>query len=329
MSDQRTSSRVERVPPQAKGRRLDAWLSERQGLGTRSQLKLAIAQGRVRVDGAQARASYRLRGGETVEVTPPRREAPAGQPSAQAIDLDVLYCDEDIVVVNKAPGMVVHPAVGNREGTLVNALLHRFPDGAWPGEAVRAGIVHRLDRDTSGVIVVARSVEAHEKISRQFRSRTVEKEYLALVHGRVTGPGQIDEPIGRHPRERKRMSTAGRRSRQALTLYAPVELLAGATLLSVRPHTGRTHQIRVHLAARGMPIVGDSLYGRSRGRPGTKGAGASRASAILAQMKRQALHARRIRLEHPRSGAELDIVAPLPADFEEVLAALRELGNGD
>jgi len=303
--------------------------SAQQGLGTRSQLKLAIEQGRVRVDGAQARASYRLRGGENVEVIPRRREAPADQPAAQAIDLDVLYCDEDIVVVNKAPGMVVHPAAGNREGTLVNALLHRFPRGAWPGEAVRAGIVHRLDRDTSGVIVVARTVEAHEKISRQFRSRTVEKEYLALVHGKVMGPGQIDEPIGRHPRERKRMSTVGRRGRQALTQYAPVELLVGATLLSVRPHTGRTHQIRVHLAARGMPIVGDSLYGRSRGRPRTKGAGASRAHAIFAQMKRQALHARRIRFQHPRSGAELDIVAALPPDFEEVLQALRALGNAD
>jgi 23S rRNA pseudouridine1911/1915/1917 synthase len=259
-----------------------------------------------------------LREGENVEFELPQI-IEANHVVAQPIEIDVLYEDDAIVAVNKAPGMVVHPAAGNRDGTLVNAILHRYATTAWPGEVERAGIVHRLDRDTSGVILVARTVAAHEALAKQFREREIEKHYLALVRGKVAASGRIEEPIGRHPRDRKRMSTTSRKTRSAVTEYAPQEAFDGSTLLLVRPHTGRTHQIRVHLSAKGWPIVGDKVYGT---RANARAVG--KRGDILAEMPRQALHAWRIGFSHPVSGEPMEVEAPLAGDFSEILARLRD-----
>jgi 23S rRNA pseudouridine1911/1915/1917 synthase len=309
------ASRVELVvPAAAAGARLDRFLAESAAIGTRSQAKRLIDAGRVRVDGVARKSAHALAAGArvTVDVDAP---APAGV-EAEPVGLDVLWEDADLLVVNKPPGMVVHPAPGARRGTLVNALLHRLGSLAGVGPADRPGIVHRLDRDTSGVLVVARNVAALERLARQFRERTVHKRYLAIVRGRVAkGSGVIDQPIGRHPTERKRMSVRGRRPRAAVTRWEVVERFDDATLLRLAPETGRTHQLRVHLAAMGHPVLGDRVYGRRRGRAGEGGE---------AECPRQALHAAELRFVHPVSGEPVVVRAPLPTDLEAVLARLRE-----
>jgi len=297
------------VEEAAAGQRLDRWLASLPGAPTRSQIAAAIAEGLVTIDERPAKAGHRLRAGERVVFRPRVRDEPT-RVAPEEIPLDVLYEDEHVVAINKPAGMVVHPAVGNRKGTLVNAILHAYPHMESRGAGERAGIVHRLDRDTSGVILVALSAAALEAIAKQFRDRTVEKEYLALVRGRVSAAGTIDAAIGRHPRDRKRMSTAARRSRSAQSYYEPLERFDGVTLLLVRPRTGRTHQIRVHLAAAGWPIVADPLYGGGR----VRGA---------RPMTRLALHAWRIRFDHPVSGERVTVTAPLPGDFQAALDALR------
>jgi 23S rRNA pseudouridine1911/1915/1917 synthase len=313
------------VEARAAGERLDRWLAARHGAPTRSQIAADIRAGRVMVNGRVGKAGARLRGGETVVVEPRSMEAHRGT-EPEAIEISVLYEDDEVVAVDKAAGMVVHPAVGNRHGTLVHALLHRFPRSRWPGDPERAGIVHRLDRDTSGVILVARSLNAHEALSRQFRARTIEKEYHAIVLGRVLRAGAIDAPIGRHPSDRKRMSVAARRSRGAVTAYEPIETFRDMTLLRVLPHTGRTHQIRVHLAASGWPILADPIYGRSpRPTPSRGPVGGSASSAL---MPRLALHAARIAFEHPATGRRMQVRAPRPPDFEAALRVLRREGKG-
>ncbi|MFN2426266.1 MAG: RluA family pseudouridine synthase [Candidatus Binatia bacterium] len=295
------------VLPESVGERLDAWLSRQAGAPTRSQIKTAADEGRIEIDGKPIRASYRLRGGESVELFEHEPDPAAAVLVGEAIELDVLHEDASLIAIDKPAGMVVHPAAGNRSGTLVHALLHRDPSIAWPGQPERAGIVHRLDRDTSGVILVAKTVRAHEALSRQFRDRTIRKTYLALVHGVVRESGRIELPIGRHPVDRKRMSVTGRPARSAVSEYSPVERLGAFTLLEVRPQTGRTHQIRVHLASSGMPIVGDRVYGgKNRG-------------ALL----RQALHAAAIEFEHPDGTRRLRIESSLAPDIEQLLAALR------
>lgn len=306
------------VAPEAAGERIDRWLAGQDGAPTRSQISQSADAGRLRVDGKTAKPSYRLRGGENVEFEPPE-PTPSEAAVPQAIEIDVLYEDDAIVAVNKAPGMVVHPAAGNRDGTLVNAILHRYATTDWPNQAERAGIVHRLDRDTSGVILVARTVAAHEGLAEQFRERRIDKQYLALVRGKVPGAGRIEDPIGRHPRDRKKMSTSSRVSRSAVTDFEPLESFERATLVLARPKTGRTHQIRVHLAARGWPIVGDKVYGaRANAR-----ASAGRRTDPLAVMSRQALHAWKIGFTHPVSGARMEVEAPLAEDFASVLDGLR------
>lgn len=298
----------------AVGERLDRWLASRPDAPTRSQISAAIADGLVTVDARPAKAGQRLRAGERIVVHRRLREEP-GTVAAEAIALEILYEDEHVIAINKPPGMVVHPAVGNRRGTLVNAILHAFPLTEWPGARERAGIVHRLDRDTSGVILVAMSAVALEGIAKQFRERTIEKEYLALVRGKVAAPGSIDTPIGRHPRDRKRMSTTARKARAAVSHYEPIERFADTTLLLVRPRTGRTHQIRVHLATAGWPIVADPVYGRG-----------DRVGRRI--MPRLALHARRISFDHPVSGVRLTVSAPVPADFTAALDSLRGRHSG-
>jgi 23S rRNA pseudouridine1911/1915/1917 synthase len=302
---------------------LDRWLAARDDAPTRSQIAAAIGRGDVTVDGKVAKAAARLKGGERVVVAMLVQE-PDGEVLAEDIALDVIYADDEFVAINKAAGMVVHPAAGHRAGTLVNAILHAYPPTGWSGAPDRAGIVHRLDRDTSGVILVARSVGAHEKLAAQFRKRSIEKEYAALVRGNVEKGGEIDAPIGRHPSERKKMSTAARQSRSALTVYEVDECFGVATLLKVKPHTGRTHQIRVHLAAQGWPVVGDKTYGAL----GPKTAAKLRKqwgkrADLLAGMPRQALHARRIAFDHPGDGRRMVLEAPFPDDLAELLGALR------
>lgn len=298
-----------RVPSDAEGARLDVWLAAQALAPTRSQIKVAARAGRLSVDGRDVRVSHRLRSGEVVVLLDGPPEPSSGRVEAEAIALDVLFEDESLVAVNKPAGMVVHPAAGIRTGTLVNAILGRYPGAALPGEAVRAGIVHRLDRDTSGVILVALTVAAHESLARQFRERSVKKVYWAVVQGRMVGDARVDAAIGRHPTDRKRMSTRGKPARSAVTDLRPLETFQGVTLVEARPLTGRTHQIRVHLAAGGWPIVGDKVYGVSRG---------------AAPIGRQALHATSIEFAHPTSGRRLAVQAPLPPDFEELLRWLRE-----
>lgn len=312
------------VDADAAGERLDRWLASCDDAPTRSQIAAAIGRGDVIVDGKVAKASLRLKGGERVVLALVAAE-PSGEVVAEDIPLDVLYADDQLVAVNKAAGMVVHPAAGHRAGTLVNAILHAYPPVGFTAAPERAGIVHRLDRDTSGVILIARSVAAHEKLAAQFRQRSIEKEYAALVRGNIEKGGEIDAPIGRHPSERKKMSTSAHQSRSALTHYEVEERFGIATLLRVKPHTGRTHQIRVHLAAKGWPVVGDKTYGVLGEKSATRLRKQwGKAAELLAGMKRQALHARRIAFDHPGDGRRMTLEAPLPDDLAMLLDALRE-----
>lgn len=307
------------VPPEAAGTRLDRVLATLPEVGTRARARRLLDDGCVSVDGVARKASHAVRGGERLEIVLPRPAPSTVEP--EALPLTVLYEDEHLLAIDKPPGMVVHPAPGARSGTVVNAILHRL--GAMPGVGApeRPGIVHRLDRDTSGVLLVARTARALERLARQFRERTLHKRYLALVHGRVTpATGTVDRPIGRHPVERKRMAVRRAGGRAAVTHWRVVEQLPGATLLELHPETGRTHQLRVHLAALGHPVVADAVYGRravaGRGVPAA-------AAAALAACPRQALHAAAIRFAHPATGAPIVLESPLPNDLATVLAALR------
>src|SRR5262245_6495129 len=301
--------------------RLDRFLATLPGLGTRSRGKTLIAEGLVSVDGQPRKAAHELRAGERVAVTLPPPEPLAVE--AEALPVVVLYEDAHLVAIDKPPGMVVHPAPGARHGTVVNAMLHHLGALAGVGDPDRPGIVHRLDRDTSGVLLVARTATALEGLAKQFRERTLAKRYLAVVHGVVrAATGVIDQPIGRHPQERKRMSVRTRRGRAAVTRFEVVERFRGATLLRLAPETGRTHQLRVHLAALGHPIVADRLYGgRGRRSAGTPAA----VLAALDACPRQALHAESVAFTHPVSGKAITVRAPFPADLEALLAALRAI----
>ncbi len=316
------SVRTHAVPVTAahEGERLDRVVATLAEVGTRSQAKQLVDAGHVRVDGVARKASFVVRAGMRIEVDV--ATAPSTGIVAEALPLRVLYEDAALLAIDKPPGMVVHPAPGARRGTVVNALLHRLGTLAGVGAAERPGIVHRLDKDTSGVLVIARTAAALEALARQFRSRTIHKRYVALVHGHVrAASGSIDRPIGRDPRDRKRMSVRAPRGRAAVTRYTVVERFPGATLLAVAPETGRTHQIRVHLAALGHPIVGDAVYGGRR-----RGTVRETADA-LAACPRQALHAQAITFAHPTTGAPVQLEAPLPADLSGVLDTLRKLAR--
>jgi 23S rRNA pseudouridine1911/1915/1917 synthase len=247
-----------------------------------------------------------------VDIPPPAPSAP--QP--ENLPLPILYDDPDIVVVNKPPGMVVHPAAGHAEGTLVNALLHHVKGLSGVGGELRPGIVHRLDRGTSGAMVIAKNDRAHEELSRQFHDREVDKEYITLVWGVVQAGRRIDAPIGRDPHDRHKMSTRARRARSAVTRITAAEHFRGVSLLHVAIATGRTHQIRVHLNAIGHPIVGDPTYGGVRRQlPGHLRA--------LARLDRPFLHAARLAFAHPADGSRVEFVAPLPGDLQDLIADLR------
>jgi 23S rRNA pseudouridine1911/1915/1917 synthase len=304
------------VPLEDAGARLDAFLAARVEGVSRSTLKRVIEDGDVLVGGRAAKPSLKLKGGEHVEV-----ELPAPPPSEvepEEIPLDILHEDEEVVVVNKPAGLVVHPAAGVHSGTLANALAFHFGQLAGGG-SLRPGIVHRLDRDTSGVIVVAKTARAHESLSEQFRARTVFKSYSALVHGATKeDKGKIEQPVGRDPRHRTRMGIV-RGGRAALTLWRVRRRYERFTLLDVEIKTGRTHQIRVHLAWMKHPVVGDETYGMGR----DKTVADPRLRAAIAATGRQFLHAARLGFHHPRTGEWMSFDAPPPPDLARLLEELE------
>jgi len=294
------------VPADCAGLRLDAALARMFPEHSRSRLQAWLKQGLIRLDGAAGDAKRKVCGGEQIEfaAVPP---APS-LAEAEDIALSIVFEDDDLVVIDKPAGLVVHPGNGNESGTLMNALLHHAPQLA---AVPRAGIVHRLDKETSGLLVVAKTLPAQTDLVRQLQARTVRRHYLALALGRVERAGSVDAPIGRHPVQRIKMAVV-RGGKDARTHYHVVESFERATLLECRLETGRTHQIRVHLASIGHPLAGDPVYGKTR-------SGDPRLDAF----RRQALHAWRLALRHPRSGAELAWESPLPADFAALLESLR------
>jgi len=303
------------LPETMRGYRLDQALAELIPEYSRSRLQQWIRGGQVTMDARIPKARERVHGGEAIEIRAELSTASACQP--EAIPLDVVYQDEDLLVINKPHGLVVHPAVGNPHGTLLNALLHHDPALA---SLPRAGIVHRLDKDTSGLMVVARNLTAHKRLVEALQARTVKREYLTVVNTVLTAGGQVDAPIGRHPVDRKRMAVVPG-GKQAITHYRVVERYRAHTLVRVRLETGRTHQIRVHMAHIRCPVVGDPVYG---GRLRLPRAAGERLKDVLRQFNRQALHAERLALSHPRDGRPITWEAPLPVDMQRLIAALRE-----
>jgi 23S rRNA pseudouridine1911/1915/1917 synthase len=291
------------------GQRVDFALAELAGI-SRSEAQRWIGSDLVRINGRSPRASSRVHCGDSLEATP--AEPVASSVAPEAIPLSVLYEDDDLIVIDKPAGLVVHPAPGHPGGTLVNALLHHCGDLAGVGGVLRPGIVHRLDQGTSGVMVAAKNDAAHRALSEQFRDHSIEREYRTLVRALPgADAGRIDQPIGRHPRDRKRMSVHSRRGREASTAWRVVRRfhVSGRSWLAILPETGRTHQIRVHLASAGMPVVGDPVYGRSRREP--------------LGLDRPALHARTLGFDHPSLGERMRFEAPLPDDLGRLIAALE------
>ncbi|MBA2764358.1 MAG: RluA family pseudouridine synthase [Thermoleophilaceae bacterium] len=292
------------VDPSEQGKRLDSYLGERPEVGSRAAAQKLIERDLVRVDGRPRQKRYVLQAGERIETFEAPAEAPA--PPAGDVAFDIAYEDEHLLIVDKGAGVVVHPAPGHRSGTLSQALAAR---GAAGGEPWRPGIVHRLDKDTSGLIVVAKSDTVHRALQEAIRGRAITREYHALVGGHLNArSGTIDAPIGRDRRRRTAISTSSDKPRAARTHFEEVERLPSSTLLNVRLETGRTHQIRVHLEAIGHPVLGDPTYG----------AGAARLG-----LRRQFLHSRRLQLEHPVTGAPLEATSELPEDLSAALELAR------
>jgi len=306
------------VPEDSDATRLDVFLTSVLSGHSRSQIQRLIKDGHVLVGGREAKANQPVKAGQEIAIDIPAPIDPIPQP--EALPLPIVYQDSDLIVVDKPAGMVVHPAAGHDSGTLVNALLHHVDDLSGIGGEKRPGIVHRLDRGTSGLLVAAKNDAAHEELSRQFREREVEKEYIALVWGEVMAGRRIDAPIGRDPANRKKMSSEParvRRSREAVTRILRAEHFGRVvTLAQVAIHTGRTHQIRVHLSAIGHPIVGDPLYGGVHRRvPGDIRA--------VTHLDRPFLHAARLAFTHPSDGRRMEFESALPDDLQRVLDEVR------
>jgi 23S rRNA pseudouridine1911/1915/1917 synthase len=273
---------------------------------SRAAVQHLIHRERVRIADRPRKASYRVRPRERVTVSLPPPERLGIEP--EAIPLDLLYENDDLLVLNKPPGLLVHPGAGRAHGTIVNALLYHYPEIGGVGGAERPGIVHRLDKDTSGCLLVAKSDVAYQVLGRQFQTRQVKKTYLALVHGSMRGGrGKVTLPIGRHERERKRMGVRTKKGREAETTYQVLRSGPECTLVQVMPITGRTHQIRVHLSAVGHPVLGDRVYGGRRERKSRW------------KVPRQLLHAWKLAFTHPRTGEPVESIAPIPHDFQKIV----------
>ncbi len=311
-----SSKTILRVSPEACPCRVDSYLAAEVDSLSRTRLKGLIRDGLVRVDGKPVKPRHTLHGHEEILINlPPPADS---SPLPEAIDLDILYEDSDLLAIDKPAGMVVHPGAGISSGTLVNALLHHCPDLSGIGGVARPGIVHRLDRRTSGCLVVAKNDAAHQGLSAQLADRTMGRVYLAWVNGVVPDrEGRIDAPLGRSPRNRTRMAVVSRGGRPAATNWKVLARAPGLTRLECRLETGRTHQVRVHLAHLGHPVVGDTEYGLSpKEARRLVPPGYPKIIQALSRCRRQLLHARGIHFTHPRTGKPLEFEAPLPEDFE-------------
>jgi len=306
--DLETAETVEwEAQPEHEGERLDKHVA---GLApddiSRSQVQSWIRSGLVKVNGKPEKPGYRVAAGDIVELTVP--EIGEAEIEPEPIPLDVVYEDGDVIVVNKPRGMVVHPAPGHSSGTLVNALMHHCRDLSGINGELRPGIVHRLDKDTSGLLMAAKNDRAHQSLTEQLKKRSVERRYLAIAHGVLPhDEGTVDAPIGRDPKDRKRFCVNTKTGKTAVTHFRVLERAGGCTILELRLETGRTHQIRVHMQFIGHPLVGDPVYGRSKG----------------VTMNGQALHAATLGFDHPSTGERLRFEAPLPDDMKRLLELLR------
>lgn len=304
--------------------RLDVFLAHKLPDITRSRVKSLIDEGKATVNRKQAKAGYKLREGDAVSITLPESRGELAE--AEDIALDVVYEDGDIIIVNKPAGMAVHPGAGRSKGTLVNALLFHAGRLASIGGPLRPGIVHRLDKDTTGLLVAAKNDQSYLGLCNQFKERTTRRKYLALVWGRMRyDEGTISIPIGRDSVQRKKISTRARIKRAAVTRYSVIERFPLMTLMELKLETGRTHQIRVHLSEIGHPVVGDQVYGKRPIPPAL----AKPVADILKGINRQMLHAYSLGITHPKTGAELDFSAPMPPDMQRLLNALEFSENRD
>ena len=321
--DARESARVIRltVAQESAGERLDRYLAAHLPELSRTRIQSLVDHGRVMVHGGTGKRSYRVENGDVVVIEIPAPSASAVQ--AESIPLEILYQDEDLAVVNKPAGMIVHPGAGAKSGTMVNALLHEFGSRgelSSIGGELRPGIVHRLDRETSGVLLIARNDLAHRALAEQFSSHKIEKTYVALVHGKLSeNSGRIELPVARDLHRRIRMTTRRREGRAARTDWKVRLRLPGFTFVEADLHTGRTHQIRVHFSALGHPVVGDTLYGAPR-QPKV-------ASTSMTPLERNFLHAARIKFVHPTTGKGIEVRAPLPTELANYLRVLAQSGG--
>ncbi|MDO3384874.1 23S rRNA pseudouridine(1911/1915/1917) synthase RluD [Gilvimarinus sp. SDUM040013] len=303
------------VPVECRGQRFDQIAASLFPDYSRARLQEWIKNGDLTVNEAVLKPKDKLIGGETLSVNVHLQSEETWQ--AEAIDIDIVYEDEQIMVVNKPAGLVVHPAAGNYTGTLVNALLYHLPQMA---ELPRAGIVHRLDKETTGLMVVAKTLAAHHSLVNQLQARTVSRQYEAVAIGQFTGPGKVNAPIGRHPKQRKQMAVVLHSGKPAVTHYSVLKRFPRHAHLRLKLETGRTHQIRVHMAHINHPLVGDPVYGGRFKRPAGIG---SQLAETLKQFPRQALHAIELGLEHPASGEYMQWDVPLPSDMQNLLSALE------
>ncbi|MDO8444797.1 MAG: RluA family pseudouridine synthase [Deltaproteobacteria bacterium] len=309
------------VPPEDAGQRLDLFLTLKHPSLTRSQIQRLIEEGLVMVNDKQAKASHKIREAEEIDITIPEPDAIEALP--EPIPLEILYEDSEVVVINKPAKLVVHPAAGNYTGTLVNALLYHCKDLSGIGGKLRPGIVHRLDKDTTGVLIAAKSDKAHQSLSAQFKKHSVKRKYTALVHGVIKGDKRtIESEIGRHQSDRKKMSVKTRRGKTAVTHFKVLSRFDQFTLIELTLETGRTHQIRVHLSSINHPVVGDQVYGGKERIIGVKD---PKLRKVIKKLGRQALHATILGFIHPESNKYMEFTAPIPEDFQIVLDALGDV----